>query len=206
MSSINRRLNKVCKNVAIDIGEELKQAYEESLREWWDKFVKWSKNSTSESSFSFLRAASSEYGKENFEPQLRGESYAAELNIDPSKMNAGLVHEWGSEKGKAFSDEDAFDMTYVKGVYGFNKEIVSNSWYKTKKSIRGYIARTGAPKDITRDEIISTLLKKRKFIPPIKRTSPDKIMKSKAKKILNRNHVEDIMHKYLKEAELFNSR
>lgn len=206
ISSINRSLRKVCKQVASDIGEELKQAYDDSLSEWWEKFMKWTKHQQTISNFDFLRKASSAYGNDNFDPTLIGDVYEMNLNVDPTRMHAGLKHQWGEHKGDNFSDEDAFDMMYVKGVYGFNKEIVNKSWYRTQKSINGYIARTGAPKDITRDEIINKLLKKRKFIPPIKRTSPEKIMRSKAKKILNRNHVEDVMKKYLKDADLFNTR
>jgi len=206
LSSINRKLNKVCKQTTSDIMEELKKAYNDSLDEWWKKFLKWTKHKQQVPGFVFLRKASSAYNNDNFDPQLIDGVYEGNLNIDPARMDAGLKHQWGDHKGEAFSDEDAFDMMYIKGVYGFNKEIVSESWYNNPKSIEKYIARTGAPKGTTKQDIIDKLLKKKKFIPPIKRTSPDMIMKSKAKKILERNHVEDVMRKYLKDAELFNTK
>lgn len=205
ISAINRKLKKVCKQVSLDIREELKQAYDESLELWWDKFLKWTKHKQQVPGFDFLRKASSGYGSNTVDPQLSDGNYEATLSIDPTRMHAGLKHQWGDHKGESFSDQDAFDMMYIKGVYGFNKEIVSESWYNTPKSIEKYIARTGAPKDTTKEDIINKLLKKKKFIPPIKRTSPEKIMKSKAKKILDRNHVEDVMRKYLNDADLFNT-
>ena len=204
LSSIKRHLTAVCKKTETEIGQELKKAYNDSLELWWEKFVKWTKHKCEVPNFDFLRAASSAYNNDKFGPQLIGDIYEINLNVDPNRMHAGLKHQWGENKGDAFPDEDAFDMMYVNGVYGFNKEIVNKSWYRTQKSIDSYIKKTGAPDDITRDEIINKILKKRKFIPPIKRTSPEKIMKSKARKILDKNHVEDVMRKYLKDAELFN--
>lgn len=202
---LEKEFKKQSKRFVKDVAKDIQKAYDEALSEWWDRFVKWSRKPYANYSFDFLRKASSGYasGIDNLPVDISSESstYQSGIDINPFRMKAGLVSKWGDRDGQPFSDLEAFMLTYKEGVYGYNREIVQETWYKSSKAdkaLEAYKKRYGLKKSATREMVIKNILRSG-IIPPKAKHSPNEIMQKKYKKIVSKRNLDRKIAPYLKE-------
>lgn len=203
---IDRRLNwafeKMARQFTKDVGLDIQRDYVQSIRKWEKKFITWSKHN---SNFDFLLKASDQYGGNFGNMDVSGnfnDGFEAGINISSDRMNAGLIHAWyPRKKGKPFKDRDAFEMMYMEGIYGYNKDIVMHKWYKTKKSIKQYYKiypQFQNDRVKSRYNVIHHILQAH-IIPPKAKNSPNEIMYKLFTQTTSKENLDKKIKPYLKQ-------
>jgi hypothetical protein len=140
---LTEQLEMVARNTVRDLAEQTQKKYQETLELWWKPFITWKRGRVRSKKakrvghgFGFLLKASDHYhwGTSFAAEQFRAGGmhsrygYRSGIIVDPDYMDVTLKQRWGDNKG-VFPNDDAFNLMYRQGVYGFNEEIVSKCWY-----------------------------------------------------------------------------
>lgn len=192
-SILQQRIKGIYKKHIIDFEKEvtydIKKLFKESIDEWIKDFERWkeSKGQNPRNNFDILYAAGSLYRGAN-KPKVTpygNFGYISTMEVGPEYLDENkvtFISQWGDRKGEVFPNEDAFNLMYNSGIYGYDLDIVKRSWYKNE-----------SPKK--RNQIIN-FLRLYNVIPPDPFNTPDSIMDENFKTIQSKKYLDKKWEKY----------
>ena len=206
---LRTELDKYARQFTKEIGEEIERAYEIT----WDNFYKvwrdWQNNYRSNTNRSkldetdnnpFMLQASDKYWEigntgdfkiEDLSKDPDSKNYKAAVTLDPKYIKGTRKSLWGRRKGKVYPNKKIFSMMFDSGIFGFNRAIIDESWYKTKKSQRKYytIHRWKGKDNPDRDRILKKI-KSEMRIPKTAKKKPVDDMRIQYNKIISKKHLD----------------
>ena len=206
LDQVERKIEQYAADFTQDIGEEIETAFEDTWKDFAKVLTNWRHDRGDDDNASpFMMEASNGYwmryntGTGSIDITPTDEGYQTGIELSPNNIKREIYSGWSLRRSrkdkkrhkKRYSKKAVFEMMFYHGIWGYSKEIVANSWYKTKSSQKRYYRRyhlkgiSNPSRQTIMDEI-----EKANIIPPTADIAPFDNMNKKFKAITDSKYLD----------------